>query len=131
LLFRHSFLVLALVEAFFPFWAPGLLLAGRWPAVPYALRLGLSVCAIVARLTGSLIGLSWFTTGVLTPFRLDGLALGAFLAVTARQPGGLKRLVQALPQVMTVVGGLLAFGVVWSRLGSRQGLGLGGATAPP
>jgi peptidoglycan/LPS O-acetylase OafA/YrhL len=39
--------------------------------------------------------------------------------------------VQALPQVMTVVGGLLAFGVVWTRLVSRQGLELVGATRPP
>ena len=37
------------------------------------------------------MGLSWSTTYVLTPFRLDGLALGAFLAVMARQPGGLER----------------------------------------
>jgi hypothetical protein len=43
---------------------------------------------MLARLTGSLMGLSWWTTYVLTPFRLDGLALGAFLAVTAREQGG-------------------------------------------
>ena len=76
------------------------------------------------------MGLSWFTTGVLTPFRLDGLALGAFLAVTARQPGGLERLVRALPRVVAVVGGLLAVTVVWTRLVSRQGLELVGALRP-
>ena len=68
------------------------------------------------------MGLSWWTTYVLTPFRLDGLALGAFLAVTARQPGGLDRLVRALPRVVTVVGGLLAVTFVWTRLVSSQGL---------
>ena len=61
---------------------------------------------------------------VLTPFRLDGLALGAFLAVTARQPGGLERLARALPRVAAVVGGLLAVTFVWTRLVSRQGLEL-------
>ena len=79
---------------------------------------------MLARLTGSLMGLSWWTTYVLTPFRLDGLALGAFLAVTARQPGGLDRLVRALPWVAAVVGGLLAVTFVWTRLVSRQGLEL-------
>ena len=127
----NHFWSLAVEEHFYLFWPLVLFLTARRPRVLIALSLGLSVCAIVARFTGSLIGLSWFTTGVLTPFRLDGLALGAFLAVTARQPGGLKRLVQALPQVMTVVGGLLASGVVWTRLVSRQGLELVGATRPP
>ena len=52
------------------------------------------------------MGLSFWTTCLLTPFRLDGLALGAFLAVTARQPEGLMRLVRALPLVVTIVSGL-------------------------
>jgi peptidoglycan/LPS O-acetylase OafA/YrhL len=75
-------------------------------------------------LTGSLMGLSWWTTYVLTPFRLDGLALGAFLAVAARQLGGLDRLVRPLPWVVAVVGGLLAVSFAWTRLVSRQGLEL-------
>jgi peptidoglycan/LPS O-acetylase OafA/YrhL len=79
---------------------------------------------MLARLTGSLMGLSWWTTYVLTPFRLDGLALGAFLAVTARQPGGLEGLMRALPRVTAVVGGLLAGTFIWTRLVSRQELEL-------
>ncbi|MGH3429319.1 MAG: acyltransferase family protein, partial [Mycobacteriales bacterium] len=76
-------------------------------------------------------GLSWFITGALTPFRLDGLALGSFLAVAARQPGGLRRLVWALPRVMAVVGGLLVATVAWVRLlGIRNGLGLMGGVRP-
>jgi peptidoglycan/LPS O-acetylase OafA/YrhL len=79
---------------------------------------------MLARLTGSLIGLSWWTTYTLTPFRLDGLALGAFLAVTARQTGSLERLARALPLVVTAAGGLLAVTFVWTRLVSRAGLDL-------
>jgi peptidoglycan/LPS O-acetylase OafA/YrhL len=79
---------------------------------------------MLARLTGSLVGLSWWTTYVLTPFRLDGLALGAFLAVAIRQPGGLKRLEQALPRVAIAAGGLLALSFVWTRMVSSQGLDL-------
>ena len=67
------------------------------------------------------MGLSWWTTYTLTPFRLDGLALGAFLAVMARQPGGLERLARALPLVVTVVGGLLAVTFVWTRFVSHGG----------
>ena len=44
--------------------------------------------------------------------------------VTARQLGGLDRLVRALPRVVAVVGGLLAVTFVWTRLVSRQGLEL-------
>ena len=87
-----------------------LLLSGRWSyscwrggrGLLIKVSLAIALGAMLARLTGSLMGLSWWTTYVLTPFRLDGLALGAFLAVMARQPGGLERLVRALPWVATV-----------------------------
>jgi peptidoglycan/LPS O-acetylase OafA/YrhL len=121
---------LCVEEHFYLFWPLVVVLLARRPRALIAVSLGLSVCAMVARLTGSLMGLSWFTTGVLTPFRLDGLALGAFLAVAARQPGGLERLVHALPRVLTIVGGPLAATVIWTRLVSRQGLELVGAVRP-
>lgn len=105
-----------------------------WPMVVYALAhrprtllatsLAVALCAMLARVIGSLMGLSWWTTYTLTPFRLDGLALGAFLAVTMRQPGGLERLVRVLPWTVAVVGGLLAVTFYWTRLVSRQGLEL-------
>jgi len=83
--------------------------------------LAVSLCAMLARLGGSLMGLSWWITGVLTPFRLDGLALGAFLAVTARQPRGLQQLARALPTVVALVAGLLAITFAWTHLVSREG----------
>ena len=85
------------------------------------MSLAIALGAMLARVTGSLMGLSWWTTYVLTPFRLDGLALGAFLAVIVRQPGGLERLVRALPRVVAVAGTLLAGTFVWTRLVSRHG----------
>ena len=88
---------LAVEEHFYFFWPLVVFLLARRPRALIAVSLAISLCAMLARLTGSLMGLSWWTTYVLTPFRLDGLALGAFLAVTARQPGGLERLVRALP----------------------------------
>ena len=96
----------------------------RRPRALIAVSLAIALCAMLARLTGSLMGLSWWTTYTLTPFRLDGLALGAFLAITARQPGGLERLGRALPPAAVVIGGLLAVTFVWTRLLSREGLEL-------
>lgn len=120
--FIDHFWSLAVEEQFYVFWPLVVyLLAPR----PYALAwvsLSLSLSAMLARLIGSLLGLSLWTTSLLLPFRLDALALGAFLAVAARQPGGLKRLVSALPQMTALVGGLLAATFVWIRLlGKRYG----------
>jgi peptidoglycan/LPS O-acetylase OafA/YrhL len=129
--FINHFWSLSVEEHFYLFWPLVVYLLARRPRALIVLSLVVSLSAMLARLVGSLMGLSWFTTGVLTPFRLDGLALGAFLAVAARQPGGLKWLIWALPRVMAVVGGLLAATVVWIRLlGARHGLELVGGVRP-
>src|SRR5262245_45521771 len=96
----------------------------RRPRLLIVASLSIALAAMAARLAGSMMGLSWWTTYVLTPFRLDGLALGALLAVTARQNGGMDRLVRALPWGATVLVALLFVTFVWTRLGSRQGFEL-------
>jgi peptidoglycan/LPS O-acetylase OafA/YrhL len=101
----NHFWSLSIEEHFYLFWPLVVFLLARRPQLLVAVSLGLSLCAIMARLTGSLMGLSGWITGVLTPFRLDGLALGGFLAVAARQPGGLERLAQALPESRGVAAG--------------------------
>lgn len=120
--YLEHFWSLAIEEQFYLFWPLLVFVLARRPRRLIAVCLAAALCAMLARLIGSLMGLSWWTTYTLTPFRLDGLALGAFLAVTARQPGGLERLVRALPPVAAVVGGLLAVTFVWTLLVSRQGL---------
>jgi peptidoglycan/LPS O-acetylase OafA/YrhL len=122
--YLDHFWSLAIEEHFYLFWPLVVFALARRPQALIAVSLVTSLGAMLARLIGSLMGLSWWTTYVLTPFRLDGLALGAFLAVAARQPGGRERLARALPLVVTVVGGLLAVTFVWSRLLSREGLQL-------
>jgi peptidoglycan/LPS O-acetylase OafA/YrhL len=122
--YLEHFWSLAVEEHFYLFWPLVVFLLARRPRMLIGVSLAIAVCAMLARLTGSLMGLSWWTTFVLTPFRLDGLALGAFLAVTARQPGGLERLVRVGPRVVVLAGGLLAITFVWTRLVSRQGLEL-------
>jgi peptidoglycan/LPS O-acetylase OafA/YrhL len=120
--YLEHFWSLAIEEHFYLFWPLVVFALAHRPRVLVAVSLAIALCAMLARLTGSLMGLSWWTTYTLTPFRLDGLALGAFLAVTARQPGGIERLVRGLPLVVTVTGALLAVTFVWTRLISRAGL---------
>jgi peptidoglycan/LPS O-acetylase OafA/YrhL len=129
--FINHFWSLCVEEHFYLFWPLVVYSLARRPQTLIAVSLAVSLSAMLARLIGSLMGLSWFTIGVLIPFRLDGLALGAFLAVAARQPGGLKRLIWALPRVMAVVGGLLVATVIWIRLlGARHGLELVAGARP-
>ena len=122
--YLDHFWSLAIEEHFYLFWPLVVFVLARRPRVLVAVSLATALCAMLARLTGSLMGLSWWTTYTLTPFRLDGLALGAFLAGAARQPGGRERLAGALPLVVTVAAGLLAVTFLWTRLVSREELTL-------
>jgi peptidoglycan/LPS O-acetylase OafA/YrhL len=122
--YLDHFWSLAIEEHFYLFWPLMVFVMARRPRALIAISLATALCAMLARLTGSLMGLSWWTTYTLTPFRLDGLALGAFLAVAARQPDGLERLMRALPPAVAVLGGLLAVTFVWTLLVSREGLEL-------
>jgi peptidoglycan/LPS O-acetylase OafA/YrhL len=122
--YLEHFWSLAIEEHFYLFWPLVVFLLAHRPRVLIAVCLATSLGAMLARVAGSVMGLSWWTTYVLTPFRLDGLALGAFLAVMARQPGGLQQLVRALPFVAVTASTLLALTFVWTRLVSREGLEL-------
>ena len=53
---------------------------------------------------------------MLTPFRLDGLALGGFFAVLARLPGGMARIRRLLPRLAAAAAALFLLRLAWSRL---------------
>lgn len=105
-----------------------------WPLIVYLLAsrprhlvmvaLAIAVGAMLARLTGSALGLSWWTTYVLTPFRLDGLALGGFLAVAARQPGGKEWILRLTPWIVLIAGLSLMATFTWTRLISRDDMAI-------
>jgi peptidoglycan/LPS O-acetylase OafA/YrhL len=129
--YLNHFWSLSVEEHFYLVWPLVVFLLARRPRVLIAVSLATSLCAMLGRLIGLFMGLSWWTTVVLTPFQMDGLALGAFLAVTARQPGGLEWLVRALPRAVAVVSGPLVVTYVWTRLVSRQELELVGTVRAP
>jgi peptidoglycan/LPS O-acetylase OafA/YrhL len=120
--YLNHFWSLAIEEHFYLFWPLVVFLLARRPRALIAVTLAIALCALLARQIGFLLGLSWWTIVVLTPFRLDGLAMGAFLAVMMRQPGGLEQLVRALPRVVALAGALLAVTFVWSGPLSSQGM---------
>lgn len=111
---------LSIEEHFYFVWPLVVYLLARRPRTLIAVSLGLSVAAMLARLGGSLAGLSWWTTYVLTPFRLDGLALGAFLAMVVRQPQGLERLVRSIPYVASAAFAALSLTFIWTRMVGDQ-----------
>ena len=113
---------LCIEEHFYFFWPVAVYLMARRPRLLIVASLSIALAAMAARLAGSMMGLSWWTTYVLTPFRLDGLALGAFLAVAARQPGGVDRLIRALPWVAAIAAALLVGTFGWTRLVSRESM---------
>jgi peptidoglycan/LPS O-acetylase OafA/YrhL len=113
---------LCIEEHFYFFWPVVVFLLAPRPQLLMKVSLAVALAAMAARLTGSMMGLSWWTTYVLTPFRLDGLALGAFLAVTARQLGGLERLVRALPWVAAIAATILVITFGWTRMVSRDSM---------
>jgi peptidoglycan/LPS O-acetylase OafA/YrhL len=122
--YLDHFWSLSIEEHFYLFWPLVVFALARRPRALIAVCLVTALCAVLARVAGSLMGLSWWTTYTLTPFRMDGLALGAFLAVMARQPEGLGRFAQALPLAVATGGGLLALTFVWTRLLPREALEL-------
>lgn len=122
--YLDHFWSLAVEEHFYLVWPLIVFVLARHPRSLIAVSLAISLGAMLARLTGSVMGVSWWTLYVLTPFRMDGLALGAFLALMIRRPGGSEWLIRALPIV--VAGGLtlLATTLLWTRLVSRENMEL-------
>ena len=120
--YLDHFWSLAVEEHFYLVWPLVVFLLARRPRVLIAVCLAVSFGAMMSRFVGSVMGLNWWTMYVLTPFRLDGLALGAFVAMIVRQPRGLELLARALPWVAALVCGLVAASFAWTHFVSRQQL---------
>lgn len=109
----EHFWSLAIEEQFYLVWPLAVwLLAGK-RRLFLTFSLAAAIASFGARIAASLLGASPIVTTVLTPFQLDSLAIGAFLAVYLRQPNGdteARRIV--VPMALAGIGLLvLQFGV--------------------
>jgi len=114
---------LAVEEHFYFVWPFMVWLLARRPRALLAASLLIAAGALGLRIACTLLGVNALALYVLTPFRLDGLALGAFLAVLVRQPGGVARIVRALPWVAAGSAILFLARFAWSRV-SGAGAGV-------
>jgi peptidoglycan/LPS O-acetylase OafA/YrhL len=104
---------LAVEEQFYLVWPLVVWLLAARPRLFLTFSLATAAASFGSRIIASLLGVSLTATTVLTPFQLDSLAIGGFLAVYLRQPGGeseTRRLI--MPMALTGIGLLvLQFGV--------------------
>jgi peptidoglycan/LPS O-acetylase OafA/YrhL len=91
---------LAVEEHFYFVWPFFVYALASRPRALMAASAGVALLALASRVGCSVAGLGAHALYVLTPFRLDGLATGAFLAVLGRQPGGLDRIARSIPKVV-------------------------------
>ena len=109
----EHFWSLAVEEQFYLIWPLAVWLLAAKPRAFLTFSVLTAAASFAGRIVASLAGASPVVLEVITPFQLDALAIGGFLAVYLRQPGGesgIRRLVVPL----TLAGlGLLAiqFGV--------------------
>src|SRR5258707_4986444 len=85
--FDH-FWSLSVEEHFYFVWPLLVWLLGGRPRTLMNVCIVTAFSALTARVIASVAGVSPISIFVLTPFRLDALCIGAFLAIYARQPGG-------------------------------------------
>jgi peptidoglycan/LPS O-acetylase OafA/YrhL len=103
----EHFWSLAVEEHFYLVWPFVVWGLARRPRALMAVALGLAALSFGARVYAALAGVSLVATSVLTPFQLDALCLGGFLAVLVRQPGGEAAARRLVVPLAAVSGGAL------------------------
>jgi peptidoglycan/LPS O-acetylase OafA/YrhL len=106
---------LAVEEHFYLVWPFVVWALGSRPRPLMIASLVIAVGALVLRIVCSVLGVGPHALYVLTPFRLDGLALGGFFAVLGRQPGGLAAIKKAVPRIAAATLALLVVRVAWAH----------------
>ncbi|HEV2228800.1 MAG TPA: acyltransferase [Steroidobacteraceae bacterium] len=104
---------LAVEEQFYLVWPLIVWLLAAKPRLLLSFPLAAALASFGSRVVASLLGVNLVATTVLTPFQLDSLAIGGFLAIYLRQPHGEARTRRLIvPMTLTGIGLLLLqFGV--------------------
>lgn len=114
---------LAIEEQFYLCW-PLVIRRCRWVTIR-RLLIAVIVGAPVLRTAALALGVSWRSTHMLTPFRLDTLALGALIALTEREEKiTFERLRQLAPWGAGITGGVI-LGLILGGLFARASLLVG------
>jgi peptidoglycan/LPS O-acetylase OafA/YrhL len=112
-MFSHMW-SLAVEEHFYFFWPLVVYLCDG----PMLKRVSLTVgaAALLLRVAMVVGGANQMAVGVLTPARLDALALGGYMAVVAREAGGVSRLGRMAPKALAVTSAFIVATFVLTRL---------------
>ena len=113
---------LAVEEQFYLLWPLLVWLLAARPRFFLGFSLAVAIASFGGRVAASVLGANQVATTVLTPFQLDALALGGFIAVYLRQPGG-EAAVRRLIIPMSAAG----FGLLLLQFGVRHLGGSGNA----
>jgi peptidoglycan/LPS O-acetylase OafA/YrhL len=105
----EHFWSLAVEEHFYFVWPFVVWLLAAKPRVLMRAALAIAAVSLVGRVAASVAGVSEVGRTVLTPFQLDALCLGGFLAVFLRQPGGEAAVRRAIPALAWSAAAVLAF----------------------
>jgi peptidoglycan/LPS O-acetylase OafA/YrhL len=104
----EHFWSLAVEEHFYFVWPLVVWSLGAKPRLLMRVALGIVGLSFGCRVAASLAGVNPVATVVFTPFQLDALCLGGFLAVLVRQPGGASAAKRAIaPMALLPVAVLL------------------------
>jgi peptidoglycan/LPS O-acetylase OafA/YrhL len=118
----EHFWSLAVEEQFYLVWPLVVWLLAATPRRFLTFSLAVALASFGGRIVASLLGASLIATTVLTPFQLDSLAIGAFIAVYLRQPDG-EIAARRIIVPMTAAG----LGLLLLQFGVRHFTGYGNA----
>lgn len=115
LTYVNHFWSLAIEEQFYLLWPLLIWLLRERPRAMMWTCLGVAVSSRI----GYIVAVAWTGNnefGMLTPFQFHGLALGGFLALLARQPGGIELLERWAPRLTLLTAACLAGIFLTNRL---------------
>lgn len=112
--YLDHFWSLSVEEHFYFVWPMVIRALGRRPQTLMGLSLVIAAYALVARIVASCAGVSPITIFVLTPFRLDALCLGSFLAIYVRQPEGVANLKRWIAPTTFIAAMALVIAFSWN-----------------